>query len=71
MFQVTGNIQTGMTYETKSGKKPEESHTYRGKTLIESVSRANYARIDPACRTIPPPAKQFDGPKRLNPSEPL
>ncbi|KAH0371108.1 hypothetical protein KCU65_g2164, partial [Aureobasidium melanogenum] len=71
IFQVTGNIQNGMSYETKSDGRPEDSLSYQGKTLLGTVTAADYSQIDSVCRTIPPPPKQFQGAKRLNPQEPL
>jgi hypothetical protein len=71
LFQVTGNIQTGMRYESKAAKRPEDSASFVKKELLGSVTTANFSRIDPACRSNPPPAKQFNGPKRINPHIPL
>jgi hypothetical protein len=71
IFQATGNIQNGMTYESKPGKRPEDSASFVKKELLGTVTTANYSRIDAVCKQIPPPAKQFDGPKRINPNVPL
>jgi len=71
IFQVRGDIQNGMTYEFKDGKKPEDSASFVSKTPIGKVSLADVPRIDPICKRIPPPPKQFNGPKRINPSIPL
>lgn len=71
VFQVTGNIQNGMTYEDKPSKKPEDSATYQGKELIGKIAAADFARIKPTCQSIPAPKKQFEGPRRLYPNEPL
>jgi hypothetical protein len=71
IFQVVGDIQNGMTHGHKPGKRPEESATYQGKVLIGKVSVANYSRIKPICDAIPPPKKQFEGPRRLYPGEPI
>jgi hypothetical protein len=56
IFQVTGNIQTGMRYESKPAKRPEESLSFVKKELLGTVTTANYTGIDPACRRNPPPA---------------
>jgi hypothetical protein len=71
IFQVRGDIQNGMTYESKNGKKPEDSASFVSKTSIGTVSVGDISRIDSVCRRIPPPAKQFNGPKRINPNVPL
>jgi hypothetical protein len=71
LYQVTGNIQTGMSYEEKSRTKPEDSITFQSKTRIGTVTAANYPRIKEICQGICPPKKQFEGPRRLYPQEPL
>lgn len=71
IYQVTGNIQTGMSFGHKPGKKPEASASYVGKKYIGTVSVTNYPRIESIVNGIEPPKKQFDGPTRINPQEPL
>ena len=71
LFQVTGDIQNGMKHNDKPAKKPEESGTYQSKVVIGKVATADFARIKPTCESIPPPKKQFEGPRRLYPNEPL
>ncbi|KJF60048.1 uncharacterized protein CIMG_12709 [Coccidioides immitis RS] len=71
IFHVMGDIQTGMTFENKPAKKPDESATFVSKERIGSVTHSNYPQILIICQTIPPPKKQFQGPKRLYPDEPL
>lgn len=71
VYQVTGNIQNGMTYEDKPGRKPEDSATFQSKTRIGKVTQANLPRLKQICQGIPPPKKQFNGPHRLYPQEPL
>lgn len=71
IFQVTGNIQKEMMHGHKSGKKPEESNTYISKQQIGTVTIANYERIESILNAIQPPKKQFDGPRRLYPTEPI
>jgi hypothetical protein len=51
--------------------KPKDSVTYVLKEHIGMVSHANYDRVQSIVEQIEPPKKQFDGPKRLNPREPL
>ncbi|KAL2861623.1 hypothetical protein BJX68DRAFT_260435 [Aspergillus pseudodeflectus] len=71
LFQVVGNIQNGMTHGHRPAEKPEEWIDYQGKIYIGRVSTANYSRIQPICDAILPPKKQFEGPRRLYPAEPI
>jgi hypothetical protein len=71
LYQVTGNIQTGMVYEEKPRTKPEDSMTFESKIRIGTVMAANYPRIKEICQGICPPKKQFEGPRRLYPQESL
>jgi hypothetical protein len=70
-FQVTGNIQEGMKYECNLYEKPEDSVTFIGKLYIGTVDEGSLGRISYVLENIPPPSKQFDGAKRINPTEPL
>ena len=70
-FQVTGNIQEGMVYELKTGEKPEDSITFITKSYIGTTSEEDFDRIGSVLWAIPPPAKQFNGPRRIDPSLPL
>lgn len=71
IFQVTGNIQQGMTYEDKSEQKPGDSATYQDRVCLGKVAVANFDGIKPICESIPAPRKQFDRPRRLYPREPI
>ena len=71
IFQVTGDIQRGMIFGHKPAKRPEDSNSFVSKSHIGTVSETNYARIQPIVDSIPPPPRQFNGPKRINPSVPL
>lgn len=71
IFQVRGNIQHGMKYESKSGRKPDESASFVSKSSIGTISAEDISRVDSVCQRIPPPCKQFNGPKRINPNVPL
>ena len=73
-FQVKGSINEGMTYESKPIDSPEDDAAYISKTQLGWVSTGTgemCSRIDQICRSIPPPAKQFDGAKRIWPSQRL
>lgn len=71
IFQVTGNIQTGMRFEDKSAKDPVLSGSYVSHMTIGRVSVANYPHVLDICKNIPPPEKQFNGPRRIDPRKPL
>jgi hypothetical protein len=72
IFQVTGNVQEGMTHDMKDAKRPEDSFSWaQVKKPLGIIKHQNYGRIDRTCREIPPPPKQFNGAKRINPSVPL
>jgi hypothetical protein len=64
LFHVTGDIQNGMTYQSRD-EKPEGTVIFLTKSLIGKVSAVDFPRIDTICRAIPPPQKQFNGPKRI------
>lgn len=84
IYQVTGNIQTGMIYEDKpTTSPPEEDPSFIDKVVIGIVdatatttSTATVTAMLESIRSIlrgnvPPPKKQFDGPRRLFPQEPI
>ncbi|KAJ8132048.1 hypothetical protein O1611_g1571 [Lasiodiplodia mahajangana] len=71
LFHVRGDIQRGMTYETKASRAPEDSASYVGMRQIGWVSSSNLGQLDAICRSNPPPEKQFNGPKRIDPRRPL
>ncbi|KAF3900220.1 hypothetical protein GY631_0170 [Trichophyton interdigitale] len=71
LFQVTGNVQIGMSFEQRPEGQPEASSSFVDKQEIGTVTHANYHRIQAVCEGIPPPRKQFEGSKRLYPKEPV
>ncbi|KAJ3474162.1 hypothetical protein NLG97_g9962 [Lecanicillium saksenae] len=71
VVQVTGNIQTGMTFEVKTNNRPESLPEFFNKEPLGWVSSEDLNRVRRVCAAIPPPKKQFEGPKRLYPAEPL
>jgi hypothetical protein len=70
-LHVTGNMQSGMTFEVRRAERPENSPGFVDKTLLGWVSADKVHHIERICRGIEAPRKQFDGPKRLYPKEPL
>ncbi|KAJ4366820.1 hypothetical protein N0V83_007345 [Neocucurbitaria cava] len=71
LFQVTGSIQNGMTFGHKKAYRPEDSASYVSKTYVGTIAKDDYARIQAIVEAIPPPPKQFNGPRRIDPSKPL
>ena len=68
---VTGNIQSGMIFEQMTVERPELNAGFVKKSLLGRILVDDLHRVEEICRNIPPPKKQFDGPKRLYPKEPL
>ena len=74
IFQVTGNIQSGMVFEDKTYANPpeEENPSFISKVAIGTVAENHYPhKFREICLSVGAPKKQFDGPKRLFPHEPL
>jgi hypothetical protein len=71
VLQVTGNIHNGMVFEAKQDVCPRDSTEFIGQHLLGWVPVDGYAAMEELCRNHPPPKKQFDGPRRLFPKEPL
>ncbi|KAI7544177.1 hypothetical protein KC331_g6965 [Hortaea werneckii] len=71
LFHVTGTIAQGMLYEEKELKFPDLSYSHENMTLLGAVDKADLDQFRQICQSIPPPKKQFEVPKRLNPKEPL
>lgn len=71
LFHVIGNIQEGMKYECRSTKRPEDSLSFVGKNQVGWISSSDLQRFKSTCESNPPPAKQFNGPRRIDPRKPL
>lgn len=71
VFQVTGNIQNGMQFETENRQCPEQSIGFVKKSHLGHVAADSLHLVEDTCRANPAPKRQFDGPKRLYPDEPL
>ena len=41
------------------------------KEPVGKISASDFVRVEAICRDVAPPAKQYDGPKRIDPSMPL
>jgi hypothetical protein len=70
IFQVTGNIQEGMSFGHRN-TTAEESASFMGKKQIGTILITDLDRIQSIVEFIEPPKKQFSGPKRINAREPL
>lgn len=71
LFHVKGTIQSGMIFEDRVEGEPENLPAFFSKEKLGTVTQDNYPRVLEICKEIPPPKKQFQGPKRLYPGEPL
>ena len=57
VFDATGN--------------PEDRAGFIKKEPVGKISASNFAKVEAICKGVAPPAKQYNGPKRMNPSVPL
>lgn len=71
LYHVEGNVQTGMTYNPKPARPPLDSPSFQGRKPIGWVPASLYQHIHTICSNIPPPPKQYDGPKLLVPKNQL
>ncbi|KAM0282465.1 hypothetical protein ACHAO9_010254 [Fusarium lateritium] len=72
LFNVIGNIQNGMEFEAKKlSEKPELLQTFVSKSQLGWIKAGDLHRVEEICCANPPPAKQFDGPKRIDKTKPL
>lgn len=59
-------------FEVKDTDTPEEcSPTFISRTEIGKITHDKLNLFRQICEENPPPTKQFDGPRRLDPSKPL
>jgi hypothetical protein len=64
VHHITGDLVTGMRYERKIGKIPEESGTFHDKELLGKIQATDYpVRVDQVYTNQPSPPAQ----KRFNP----
>lgn len=71
LYHVEGSVQTGMRYNPKPARPPLDSPSLQGQKEIGWVPASLYAHIHSICSAIPPPPKQYDGPKLLVPRNKL
>jgi hypothetical protein len=60
-----------MRYEDKPSSNPEPWADFHNKVYLGRVAEENNAKIKGICEDMAPPAKQFDGPRRIGPGVPL
>lgn len=60
-----------MTYEERPSRDPQTSASFVSKTSIGYIDSGALDSLRSVCMGNPPPKKQFNGPKRLYPKEPL
>ncbi|KAJ9655535.1 hypothetical protein H2198_005626 [Neophaeococcomyces mojaviensis] len=60
-----------MSFQVKNGIDPEESNEGKEKIKIGTIKKNDLERLKQICSQVPPPPKQFNGPKRIDPSRPL
>lgn len=74
IYQVTGSMQSGMTFEHRpESTKPEDSPNFifLSKQHLGNVKQDDYGRVMTISEGVEVPKKQFHGPRRLYPGEPL
>lgn len=69
MYHVEGSIQAGMKYVHKKAQAPLQSVSFQKRMCVGQVAAADLPKVQQICASIPPPAKQYDGPKLLVPKE--
>jgi hypothetical protein len=61
-----------MNFEARElSEQPELSQTFVSKSQLGWIKAGDLHRVEAICRSIPPPAKQFDGPKRIDKTKPI
>ncbi|KFH42635.1 hypothetical protein ACRE_066230 [Hapsidospora chrysogenum ATCC 11550] len=60
-----------MTYETKQTPRPNFDGNFVSQMQLGWIKVEDLPRVDTICRANPPPAKQFDGFRRINKDQPL
>ena len=66
-FHVQGNLQRGMSFTVDERRHPKSSMSCEHCQHIGWVLQSDMDEFEEICRTIPPPAKQFEGAKALVP----
>lgn len=69
IYQVSGNVQTGMYFNHKQDQIPDKMDDFISKEYIGLVAQEDYSngKFEKTVNSIDPPSKQFEGPRRLYP----
>lgn len=73
LYEVRGDIRycdTTFWIFTVTGR-PEDSPSFEEKTYLGSIVADRFHMVESICLSIQPPKKQWDGPRRLYPDQPL
>jgi len=66
-YHVTGTVQIGMEFEIKNeDTSPRESPSFVSMSKLGLIKASDLDRLESICRSNPPPAKQFNGPHRID-----
>ena len=72
LFHVRGDVQKGMEFETRPmSNNPSLSNSFVSKSPLGRIKVEDLARVESICRANPPPAKQFNGPHKIDKTKPL
>lgn len=71
LIQVKGFMQQGMSFEVRDGIDPEMSYEGKEKIKIGTIRRSDLERLKHVCSEVPPPPKQCDRARLIDPSKPL
>jgi len=71
VIQVKGSMQHGMSFEVRDGIDPEMSYEGKEKIKVGAINRTGLERLKQICSEVPPPVKQYDRAKLIDPSKPL
>ena len=70
LFHVGGTIPRGMSLEVRQNcHDPRKSFSHKANQTVGWVPHAKVDQVKEVCETIPPPAKQRDGTRRLVPAD--
>ncbi|OAP59188.1 hypothetical protein AYL99_06486 [Fonsecaea erecta] len=71
LCHVVGSMQQGMRFEARESGWPLTGVTCEWMKPLGRVSQDKFAEVEGVCRTVPPPAKQFEKNKLLVPKDQL
>ncbi|KAF4960681.1 hypothetical protein FGADI_760 [Fusarium gaditjirri] len=72
IFNVTGNAMNGFNLEIReTSQSPRLEATFESWAEIGVIAITDLPRVKEICEANPPPGKQYDGLKRIDPAKPL